>query len=103
MSKIQVEINNKVIEKESFVKMLEFCVPRPEKKIIINIRPRTPWSFPISLWSAYDYQYEGEPEDVYDNAFEFDYNRGNFSKDVKEDKELFDKLKEILKRNYSKM
>jgi hypothetical protein len=62
MSKIEVEINNQVIEKDTFIKLLDFCFPRPEKKLIIVTRPRTPWTFPISIWAMYDYQYEGEPE-----------------------------------------
>jgi hypothetical protein len=62
MNKIDVEINNQVVEKDTFINLLKYCVPRPEKKLLIITRPRTPWTFPKSIWAMYDYQYEGETE-----------------------------------------
>ena len=81
MAQTKVEINPDVILAESgYIKNIKYCVPRPEKNMLKK-RPRTPWSFPTSIWAYYGYEYEGEPESVYNNAFEFDYNRCNFSKD----------------------
>ena len=62
MSKIPVEFNNNVIDKENYNKSLEYCIPRPEKKIVIHIRPKTPWEYARSLWAIWEYLYEGEPE-----------------------------------------
>lgn len=76
-------------------------MPRPEKNMLKK-RPRTPWSFPISLWAYYGYDYEGEPESVYNNVFEFDYNHCNFSKDKDLPSEDEFELKNILKNKYKK-
>ena len=70
---------------------------------MLKKRPRTPWTFPSSIWAYYGYDYEGEPESAYNNAFEFDYNRCNFSKDkdLSSDDEF--ELKNILKNKYKKI
>ena len=45
------------------------------------------------------YDYKGEPESIYDNAFEFDYNRYNFEKDKDLPSENEFELINILKKN----
>lgn len=51
-----------MIDSKSYKKVLQFCEPRPEKEKLIINRPRTPWEFKISIWAAWDYSYEGEPD-----------------------------------------
>jgi len=55
-------INPIVIDPKSYKKVLQFCEPRPEKEKLVINRPRTPWEFKISIWAAYDYNYEGESD-----------------------------------------
>ena len=103
VAQTKVEINPDVILADSgYTKNIKYCVPRPEKNMLKK-RPRTPWTFPSSIWAYYGYDYEGEPESVYNNAFEFDYNRCNFSKDkdLSSDDEF--ELKNILKNKYKKI
>ena len=103
VAQTKVEINPDVILAESgYIKNIKYCVPRPEKNMLKK-RPRTPWSFPTSIWAYYGYDYEGEPESVYNNAFEFDYNRCNFSKDKDLPSEDEFELKNILKNKYKKI
>ena len=40
------------------------------KKNMLKKRPRTPWTYSSSIWAYYGYEYEGEPESVYNNALE---------------------------------
>lgn len=78
-------------------KKLKYCVPRPCKDEIVLDRPRTPWSFPISIWAKqYNYNYSGESEVLYKKAFEHDFNRCNFNKDTKSNTENLNKLKDLL-------
>ena len=102
VAQTNVEINPEVISSEGYHKNIKFCLPRPEK-INLKKRPRTPWTFPISIWAYYGYDYNGEPDSVYNNAFEFDYDRCNFikDKDLSEDDEI--DLKNILKSKYKQM
>ena len=106
VAKTEVEINPEVIAMESgnYIKMIKHCIPRPEKKLNLKKRPRTPWSFPISLWAWYGYDYEGEKDITYSNAFEFDYERCKFAKD----KDLIDSqdeenLRFTLKEHYKQI
>jgi len=62
LAKSVAEINPHVIDSDNYRKMIQYCEPRPEKKIIQKVRPRTPWSFPISIWAIYDISFEGESE-----------------------------------------
>ena len=103
VAQTNVEINPEVISSDGYIKMIKYCVPRPEKNNDLKKRPRTPWSFPASIWAFYGYDINGEPESVYNNAFEFDYNRCNFGKDkdISTDEE-FD-LKTILRNKYKQM
>ena len=102
VAQTNVEINPEVISSEGYIKMIKYCVPRPEKDNLKK-RPRTPWTFPASIWAFYGYDINGEPDSVYNSAFEFDYNRCNFikDKDLSEEDE-FD-LKNILRNKYKKM
>ena len=103
VAQTKVEINPDVILPDNgYTKNIKYCVPRPEKNMLKK-RPRTPWSFSSSIWSYYGYEYEGEPESVYNNAFEFDYNRCNFTKDRDLPSEDEFELKNILKNKYKKM
>ena len=104
VAKSNVVINPSVIDSTMLLKLIKFCEPRPEKKKIIKKRARTPWSFPISIWAYYGYYYEGESDKVINDAFEFDFNRGQYSKDkALQQPELLSELKEILRSNYKKM
>lgn len=61
--RIMNEINDNVICANEYSKLLKYCVPRPRKDNKIDIKPRTPWSFPISLWATYfDYNWSGDNE-----------------------------------------
>ena len=102
VAQTKVEINPEVITYDNYLKNIKYCVPRPEKNMLKK-RPRTPWSFPSSIWAYYGYEYEGEPESVYNNAFEFDYERCNFGKDKDLSTEDEIDLKNILKSKYKKM
>ena len=98
-----VEVNPEVIDSKNYINNLKYCIPRPELDKKRKKRPRTPWSFPISIWSWYGYDFNGEPENAYNNAFEFDYERCNFGKDkdLSEDEEF--ELKNILRERYQKL
>jgi hypothetical protein len=69
VAKINVDINSNVIDNSTYRKLLKFCEPRPERKVHKKVRPRTPWSFPISIWAAYEYQYDGDSEVRKENNF----------------------------------
>ena len=98
ISKIQVKVNQNVIN-ENLAKNIVFSEPRPEKIINKFVKPRTPWSFPISIWAYYGYDYEGDTEDYLDDCFEFDFNRCQFYKDFK-DEESLSELKKFLRERY---
>ena len=104
VAQTKVEINPDVIliENNGYIKNIKYCYPRPEKNMLKK-RPRTPWTFSSSIWAYYGYEYEGEPESVYNNAFEFDYERCNFKKDKDLPSEDEFELKNILKNKYKKM
>lgn len=65
MARDMVEINNNVIDFNNYEKRIDHCIPRPEKIINFIIKPRTPWTFPISIWANNDYSLEGESEVIY--------------------------------------
>ena len=98
ISKIPVKINQNVIN-ENYMKNILFSEPRPEKIIDKFVKPRTPWSYPISIWAYYGYEYEGISEDYLDECFEFDFNRCQFNKDFK-DEESLNELKKFLRERY---
>ena len=49
ISKIPVKVNQNVIN-ENYMKTILFSEPRPEKIIDKFVKPRSPWSFPISIF-----------------------------------------------------
>ena len=103
VAQTKVEINPDVIIYDNgYIKNIKYCVPRPEKNMLKK-RPRTPWTYSSSIWAYYGYEYEGEPESVYNNAFEFDYNRCNFGKDKDLQNEDEYELKNILRSKYKKI
>ena len=101
ISKIPVRVNQNVIN-ENYMKTILFSEPRPEKIIDKFIKPRTPWSFPISIWAYYGYEYDGLSEEYLDECFEFDFNRCQFYKDFK-DEESLNELKKFLRERYRDM
>jgi len=98
ISKIHVKVNHAVVN-ENLSKNIFFSEPRPEKIINKFVKPRTPWSFPISIWAYYGYEYEGISEDYYDSCFEFDFDRCQFQKDFKDEASLAE-LKKFLRERY---
>ena len=98
ISKIQVKVNQNVIN-ENLAKNIVFSEPRPEKIINKFVKPRTPWSFPISIWAYYGYDYEGDSEEYLNECFEFDFNRCQFYKDFK-DEDSLSELKRFLRERY---
>ena len=98
LGKKVVKINHNVINDE-YRKMIKFTEPRPVKIIDRFIKPRTPWTFPISIWAYYDYQYNGDSQDYINQCFEFDFKRCQFYKDVKEE-DKFNELKAFLQERY---
>ena len=101
ISKIHVKVNQNVVN-DNLTKNIVFSEPRPEKIINKFVKPRTPWSFPISIWAYYGYDYEGDTEDYLDDCFEFDFNRCQFYKDFKDDESLAE-LKRFLRERYRDM
>ena len=98
ISKIPVKVNQNVIN-ENYMKTILFSEPRPEKIIDKFVKPRTPWSFPISIWAYYGYSYEGLSEEYLNECFEFDFNRCQFQKDFKDEEQLSE-LKRFLRERY---
>ena len=98
ISKVHVKVNQNVVN-DNLTKNIVFSEPRPEKIINKFVKPRTPWSFPISIWAYYGYDYEGDTEDYLDDCFEFDFNRCQFYKDFKDDESLAE-LKRFLRERY---
>ena len=98
ISKVHVKVNHAVVN-ENLSKNIFFAEPRPEKIINKFVKPRTPWTFPISIWAYYGYEYEGISEDYYNSCFEFDFDRCQFQKDFKEEGSLAE-LKKFLRERY---
>ena len=98
ISNLHVKVNLNVIS-ENLTKNIVFSEPRPEKIINKFVKPRTPWSFPISIWAYYGYEYDGVSEDYLDKCFEFDFNRCQFYKDFKDEESLAE-LKRFLRAKY---
>ena len=98
ISNLNVKVNHNVIN-ENLTKNIVFSEPRPEKIINKFVKPRTPWSFPISIWAYYGYEYEGVSEEYLNECFEFDFNRCQFYKDFKDEESLAE-LKRFLRERY---
>ena len=96
-----VEINQEVIDTKNYKSNLKYCIPRPKYVKKLKNSKKIIWKFDDSIWPWYGYNYDGEKDELYDAAFEFDYTRCNFDKD----KNLFNieeknKLKSILRQRY---
>ena len=77
----KVEINPEVIDCKKYISKLQYCVPRPIYNRKLKAKDKGPWNFNNSIWKWYGYNLEGETEDAYNSAFEFDYDRCNLDKD----------------------
>ena len=98
-----VEINPEVIDCKNLISKLKYCVPRPIYNRKLKEKKKGPWNFNNSIWKWYGYNLEGETEETYNSAFEFDYDRCNFDKDrdlLEEEKSL---LKNTLRKYYKKI
>ena len=93
-----VSVNHNVLN-EVFRKNTVYTEPRPVKIINRFVKPRTPWTFPTSIWAYYGYDYEGETEQHINNCFEFDFNRGMYQKEFKTPEKL-EEFKEYLRTKY---
>lgn len=103
LSKTTVHPNFKNLD-NLWINHINFCVPRPSKELEEVVRVRTPWSYPISIWARqFNYLYDGESEEVINKAFEHDFKRANFHKDMKNDSENLALLKDYLKNYYFSM
>ena len=96
--KMHIKYNPKIID-ENYRKLFKFSVPRPERILNKFIKPRTPWSFPISIWAYYGYDYNDVSESYLNQCFRFDFDRCQFFKDFKTE-EALDSLKLFLKQRY---
>ena len=96
--KMHIKYNPKIVD-ENYRKLFKFSVPRPEKNLNKFIKPRTPWSFPISIWAYYGYEYNDVPNSYLNQCFKFDFDRCQFFKDFKTE-EAMDSLKIFLKQRY---
>ena len=96
--KMHIKYNPQIID-ENYRKLFKFSVPRPERILNKFVKPRTPWSFPISIWAYYGYEYNGVPEKYLNQCFRFDFDRCQFFKDFKTE-EALDSLKFFLKQRY---
>ena len=102
VAQTNVLINPEVISTDGYKNQIKYCIPRPGKDALKK-RPKTPWTFPTSIWAYYGYDINGEPDSAYNNAFEFDYNRCNFGKDKDLPAEEEFDLKNILRNKYKQM
>lgn len=103
LNKINIEPNYNNIDNH-WINHIHFCIPRPSKDIEIQERPKTPWTYDISIWAKlYCYEYNGEPEEKITNAFEFDYSRCSFNKDFKNEEINLIEFKEYMRSCYNKI
>ena len=86
----------------NFINHLKHCIPRYEKKLKEIIKPQTPWSYSISLWSYSDYLFDGETEDFIDEVFEHDFSRINKNRDGKLEENVIE-CRHVLRKHYRKM
>ena len=96
--KMKIKYNPNIID-DNYRKLIKFSIPRPEKNLNKFIKPRTPWSFPISIWAYYGYDYNDVSSSYLNQCFKFDFERCQFFKDFKTD-EALDSLRLFLKQRY---
>ena len=61
VGKKEISVNLKVID-ANYTSLLHVCEPRPEKHEPKTHRPRTPWTFGVSIWAREGYSFDDEPE-----------------------------------------
>ena len=98
LCKMNIKYNPHIID-SNYRKLFKFSVPRPEKNLNKFVKPRTPWSFPISIWASYGYEYNDIPASYLNQCFKFDFERCQFFKDFKSEESL-DSLRLFLKQRY---
>ena len=98
LCEMNVKYNSSVVD-EGYRKLIKFSEPRPEKIIDKFIKPRTPWSFPSSIWAYYGYDFNGVSEKFLNQCFKFDFERCQFQKDFKTEESL-ETLRSFLRERY---
>ena len=98
IAKRKINENFNVID-DTYRTTLKFCEPRPTRQINRFVKPRTPWTFPISIWAKYDYNYDGINNDYLNKCFEHDFKRCQLEKEFITEKALY-QVKDILRDNY---
>ena len=102
IGKIEVKLNNNVVD-ENYQKLIKFCEARPSRNLENFIKPKTPWVFPVSIWSTlFDLKYEGEREEILNDAFEHDFERCQFITFIKNE-DIVAELKKQLRVYYKNM
>ena len=89
---------------DDYQKLIKFCEARPERQLEQHfIKPKTPWVFPVSIWATlFDFRYEGEKDEIWNDAFEHDFERCQMNIFVKNE-EIMEELKEYLRGYYKNM
>ena len=98
IGKRKIKENLHVID-DTYRTTLKFCEPRPIRQINRFIKPRTPWTFPISIWAKYDYNFDGVNSEYLDECFEHDFKRCQLEKEFITEKALY-QVKDILREHY---
>lgn len=102
VGKIDIEVNYNVID-DGYNRMLKFCEARPGRIIDKFIKPRTPWSYPISIWkSYYDIPFDGDSTEYLSEVFEHDFNRCQMNNFIKNE-EMTNEIRKLLRLNFRKM
>ena len=88
---------------DQYHKQLQYCEARPERQLDRFVKPRTPWSYPVSIWASYyDISYEGEKDETINDAFEHDFERGQMNVFIKNE-EVTAQVKEVLRKYYKRL
>lgn len=68
---VESQFHEQHVNAENYDILIKNCVPRPDKKFTAQAedRPRTPWTFPISLFK----DYKPETPLLVNDCFEFDW------------------------------
>ena len=96
--KVNIRHNLNVID-NTYTTTLKHCEPRPRRSVNIFIKPRTPWTFPKSIWATYGYDYNGIASDHLNECFEHDFKRCQLEKEFVNANTLC-KVKEMLRQHY---
>ena len=102
VGKIDIEINYNVID-DGYNRMLKYCEARPDRIVNKFVKPRSPWTYAISIWkSYYDIPYEGASYEYLSEVFDHDFNRCQINNYIKND-EVTNEIRKLLRANYRKM